>query len=939
MTSTSNPSSLPASQGILLPSKSGDLDQNMVEAIQGYRTPQLDTLSNLLHALVTDEFIVFSVPFVAWAVDPKVGALFSLILGLSELFNGLIKWIVQRPRPFWTSAKIKNVGGKWEQDYSFPSSHAQTSATAVAFLYLAPTAHPILKYIAAVLALLAGCSRVYRGVHFPSCVVAGWVIGAAFTAAFHYVDPVQWFSETLDTREQYIVLAIVTVVPTFILAFARGLVPPPAPAVVSKWNEIAHKNTKGKASNSKSLLLEPRRITKYTLQLASVPGGVLGSIFAINRLVAFKIRYLREICDAIPWDRVVLGYAGLVLLGAVAFVLASRIRSPSTQLLVKVIAFALVGFWSAFGCPFSSYMLFGQECPILTVRALPNASARDMDVCSGSASYLAPKRQNVLQVCSVNHAAQLVSAARDNGYKLRVIGASHSPQVDADKALGLHPPAAEQCGVPQPAPRVATAVMISLTQHFDYLQIHQPAVSGGKAIATIGAGIFLGRSAGVPSLQLEDTLLYKLYLAGYALPNTPGINGLTLGGLIQTGSEGDAARYSLYDSILGFRAVDGHGKKIEAWRNATDPKQRDLFFGGLVSFGLTGIAYEYIIELDPLFCVENLDTKLKREIALSDSYTFLNMSDYNRVFISRFSANKKPLAQIGAMKRRFDIKDASTCDNAFGNHLPYYPIQGEHYAVAKLLLNFAFCAGDYRSASRDLATSGFAQKQMEVARHSRRDSIAVEWCIRSINDDRRETLAIEREGPTREQMQACLGRILDDPPSRDVIKPMHRMIPREQGVSEGVEMHLEFAEIMIPTDKNDIRRMFQLLEEFDVGAGWSATRELVSYEVYSAKQLPFWMIASNAGPVVRIGQFSWGTEVSGTYFKQLWSHFYQNGVRFSFHVGKFGPWMIGTNAYDENLLKMHQEQFPKLNDFRKLVLEHDPNGVFRTEIWETFLKS
>ena len=95
MTSTSNPSSLPASQGILLPSKSGDLDQNMVEAIQGYRTPQLDTLSNLLHALVTDEFIVFSVPFVAWAVDPKVGALFSLILGLSELFNGLIKWIVQ----------------------------------------------------------------------------------------------------------------------------------------------------------------------------------------------------------------------------------------------------------------------------------------------------------------------------------------------------------------------------------------------------------------------------------------------------------------------------------------------------------------------------------------------------------------------------------------------------------------------------------------------------------------------------------------------------------------------------------------------------------------------------------------------------------------------------------------------------------------------------
>ena len=74
-------------------------------------------------------------------------------------------------------------------DASFPSGHATLSAavflTAGALLARAAP-EPRLKIhvatVAAVLAVLVGVSRVYLGVHWPSDVLAGWVLGAGWAA-------------------------------------------------------------------------------------------------------------------------------------------------------------------------------------------------------------------------------------------------------------------------------------------------------------------------------------------------------------------------------------------------------------------------------------------------------------------------------------------------------------------------------------------------------------------------------------------------------------------------------------------------------------------------------------------------------------------------------------------------------------------------------------
>lgn len=65
---------------------------------------------------------------------------------------------------------------------SYPSGHATNAAVVYGlFALLAPPAlRPRLLILAAALAFLTGLSRVMLGVHYPSDVLGGWMLGSAF---------------------------------------------------------------------------------------------------------------------------------------------------------------------------------------------------------------------------------------------------------------------------------------------------------------------------------------------------------------------------------------------------------------------------------------------------------------------------------------------------------------------------------------------------------------------------------------------------------------------------------------------------------------------------------------------------------------------------------------------------------------------------------------
>jgi len=89
-----------------------------------------------------------------------------------QLSHRLIKEVVLRPRPYAALAEARQLVGSGGG--SFPSNHAMNSTIIAVIL---STFFPRLRAWWWSYALLIGLSRIYCGVHFPSDVLGGFVIG------------------------------------------------------------------------------------------------------------------------------------------------------------------------------------------------------------------------------------------------------------------------------------------------------------------------------------------------------------------------------------------------------------------------------------------------------------------------------------------------------------------------------------------------------------------------------------------------------------------------------------------------------------------------------------------------------------------------------------------------------------------------------------------
>jgi undecaprenyl-diphosphatase len=102
-----------------------------------------------------------------------------VLLGLTTLFlDAVLKPLVGRPRPqLWPW--LVSVG-----PHAFPSGHALAAATfyplaAFSLRRVFPRSAPKTFVVAGLLALWVGIGRLYLGVHWPSDVLAGWLLGLA----------------------------------------------------------------------------------------------------------------------------------------------------------------------------------------------------------------------------------------------------------------------------------------------------------------------------------------------------------------------------------------------------------------------------------------------------------------------------------------------------------------------------------------------------------------------------------------------------------------------------------------------------------------------------------------------------------------------------------------------------------------------------------------
>ena len=144
---------------------------------ESVRNPILDNLMIFITSLGNGGMIWIAATIVLLIPKKtrKAGIMSAVaLLGSLIINNNIVKNIVQRPRPFVTFTDLQIII-PIPSEFSFPSGHTSSSFAAAAVFYRHLPKKLGLPSV--ILAGLIGFSRLYVGVHYPTDVIAGVLMG------------------------------------------------------------------------------------------------------------------------------------------------------------------------------------------------------------------------------------------------------------------------------------------------------------------------------------------------------------------------------------------------------------------------------------------------------------------------------------------------------------------------------------------------------------------------------------------------------------------------------------------------------------------------------------------------------------------------------------------------------------------------------------------
>ena len=160
----------------------------------------LDKVVKVITTLGDDgiAWIAIGVTLLFWKKTRVIGATVLVSLLLDYLIvNVTLKTLFARPRPYVTNELITPLVGGTSAYRSFPSGHSGGSFAAMSAIWrLTPKKIGI---PALVLATLVALSRLYVGVHYPTDIIAGCIIG--FVCSFLAKRIVQWITWEIGVRK------------------------------------------------------------------------------------------------------------------------------------------------------------------------------------------------------------------------------------------------------------------------------------------------------------------------------------------------------------------------------------------------------------------------------------------------------------------------------------------------------------------------------------------------------------------------------------------------------------------------------------------------------------------------------------------------------------------------------------------------------------------
>ncbi|WP_428770312.1 phosphatase PAP2 family protein [Treponema sp. HNW] len=203
-----------------------ELGLQIIRTVQTVKSEPLTFFMKAVSFLSDPKAYTLFLPFIFLCVDEKRGMKLAMSVFFAASVNTGLKNILKVPRPYIRDA---SVGLDSVHGYSTPSGHSQSSAAFWPYLvYLfarrgknADTAgstnteknkrRRALKLLCAVgLPLLIGFSRVYLGVHYPSDVLLGWILGFLISCGLILFDfRIESFIRTLPRGFKILIPALI----------------------------------------------------------------------------------------------------------------------------------------------------------------------------------------------------------------------------------------------------------------------------------------------------------------------------------------------------------------------------------------------------------------------------------------------------------------------------------------------------------------------------------------------------------------------------------------------------------------------------------------------------------------------------------------------------------------------------------------------------------
>jgi undecaprenyl-diphosphatase len=188
-----------------------------MEWFQPFRTPFLDRFFLFWNFFDTSLYYILIIPLLWAGYDWKWGSRFFFILLINDSINHLAKNLFAQGRP---DDFIPSLGVIHKNTYGMPSGGAQT-AILIASIFIYTHRNNKWAWIAGINYIFwISLSRIYLGVHFPSDVLGGWILGGLLFIAFIYLLP--FIEKWIENRSLWLLFLLSQGIPLMILAFYQS---------------------------------------------------------------------------------------------------------------------------------------------------------------------------------------------------------------------------------------------------------------------------------------------------------------------------------------------------------------------------------------------------------------------------------------------------------------------------------------------------------------------------------------------------------------------------------------------------------------------------------------------------------------------------------------------------------------------------------------------